>query len=291
MATKHEQIAAQNLGILLVTASAIAWSTTGLFTRLIALDSATMLVWRGIFGAMGLLFVLVLREGPKGLAAFRNLGRPGWSYAVVSAIGMVCFITSLQHTSVAHVAIIYAVVPFLAAALSWIILHEAPSRDALIASAVALVGAVIMIGLGKEGGLLGDALAFGMTLSMAYLMVFARRHPRIPTLPAAALSAALSAFAALPVATNLAVTVDHAVLLAAFGLVNSALGLALFLEGSARIAPIQTALIGALDAPLAPLWVWIVFTEVPTGPTLFGAIVVLAAVLWHILRQYRVARL
>ena len=287
METKHERIKSQNLGILFVTGSAVAWSTTGLFTRVIALDSASMLVWRGIFGAIGLLIVLALIEGPKGFASFRRLGRAGWSYALVSAIGMVCFITSLQHTSVAHVAIIYAVVPFLAASLSWVILHEAPSRDALIASAVALVGAAIMIGLGKDGGLFGDALALGMTLAMAYMMVMARRHPGIPTLPAAALSALLSAMVALPFATAMTVTADQAVLLAAFGLVNSALGLGLFLMGSARIPPIQTALIGALDAPLAPLWVWLAFAEVPTGATLVGAAVILAAVVWHILRQDR----
>lgn len=285
METNHEH----TLGILLVTASAIAWSTTGLFTRIIALDAATMLVWRGVFGALGLLITLAVLQGAKGFADIQHLGRAGWSYAIISAIGMLCFITSLRHTSVAHVAIIYAVVPFLAAALSWVLLKEYPSQDALIASAVALFGAVIMIGLGRDGGLSGDALALGMTLAMAYMMVIARRHLGIPTLPAAALSALLSALAALPFVTTLTVTPDEALLLAAFGIVNSALGIALFLMGSARIPPIQTALISALDAPLAPLWVWIAFADTPTAPTLIGAAVVLAAVLWHILRQYRAA--
>jgi hypothetical protein len=41
------------IGLILVTASAIAWSTAGLFTRLIPLDSWIMLAWRGIFGALG----------------------------------------------------------------------------------------------------------------------------------------------------------------------------------------------------------------------------------------------
>ena len=289
--TKHEHSQAatksDSLGVLLVTASAVAWSTTGLFTIAIALDGATMLVWRGVFGCVGLLIALLLLQGPSGFAGFRHLGRAGWTYAVVSAFGMICFITSLRLTSVAHVAIIYAVVPFLAAALAWFLLREAPGRDALIASGVALIGVVIMIGLGSDGSLAGDALAFGMTLAMAYMMVIARRHPGIPTLPAAALSALLSAFASLPFASGLSVDVDQALLLAAFGLVNSALGLALFLMGSARIPPVQTALIGALDAPLAPLWVWLVFAETPTNATLLGASIVFGAVLWHILRQYR----
>jgi drug/metabolite transporter (DMT)-like permease len=80
---------------------------------------------------------------------------------------------------------------------------------------------------------------------------------------------------------------DQLLLLAGFGLVNSSLGFALFLMGSAKVPPIETALLGALEASLAPLWVWLVFAETPTLPTLIGAAIVLFAVLWHILRQYR----
>lgn len=78
--------------------------------------------------------------------------------------------------------------------------------------------------------------------------------------------------------------------MAAFGLINSTLGFALFLIGSTKIPPIETALLGALDAPLAPVWVWLVFAETPTTPTLIGAAIVLTAVFWHIARQYRAPR-
>jgi drug/metabolite transporter (DMT)-like permease len=53
------------------------------------------------------------------------------------------------------------------------------------------------------------------------------------------------------------------------------------------IKPIQTALIGALEAPIAPLWVWMMFGETPGPATLVGATVILTAVIWHITRQYR----
>jgi drug/metabolite transporter (DMT)-like permease len=75
--------------------------------------------------------------------------------------------------------------------------------------------------------------------------------------------------------------------MAGFGLINSSLGFALFLAGSAKIPPIETALLGAMEASLAPVWVWLVFAETPTLPTLIGAAVVLAAVTWHIARSYR----
>lgn len=277
------------VGVVLVTGSAVAWSTAGLFTRVLGFDAATLLVWRGLFGALGLLATIALLQGWRGLHDFRRMGLAGWGYAAISGTGMLCFIGSLRLTTVAHVAIIYAVAPFLAAGIAWMWLGQRPGRNALIASALALAGAVLMVGLGTEGRLAGDMLALGMTLAMALMMVLARRHPGIPTLPAATASALLSALVSVPFATLSLPGIDDTVLLIAFGLVNSALGLGLFLAGSRRIAPVETALIGALDAPLAPLWVWLVFAETPSAATLAGAAVVLAAVVWHILRQHKPA--
>lgn len=270
-------------GTLLVTAAAVAWSTTGLFTRWLMLDAATLLVWRGVFGALGLLLFLAMVQGRQGLGGFARLGRAGWLYAVVAGVSMACFMGALQTTTVAHVAIIYAVVPFIAAGLGWVILRERPGRAALLASAAALAGAVLMVGLGREGGAVGNLLALTMTVLMALLIVIARAWPGIPTIPAATLSALLAAAVALPFADALAVTWPQGAGLAAFGLVNSAAGIALFMLGSALIPPVRTALLTALDAPLAPLWVWLVFAETPSWSTITGGVIVMAAVVGHVL--------
>ena len=144
------------LGLLLVTGSAVAWSTAGLFTRLIPLDVWTLLLWRGLFGALGVLLYIVLRDGRRGLASFADLGVAGWAFVVVGTIGMLCFITALRLTSVAHASIIYATVPLLAAALAWVVMREKPSASAMIASVVALAGVAVMVGLGADGSLAGD---------------------------------------------------------------------------------------------------------------------------------------
>jgi EamA domain-containing membrane protein RarD len=64
------------LGLLLVTASAVAWSTAGFFTRLIPLGSWTMLAWRGIFGALGIAVVVLAMERRGAWLGFRRLGWP-----------------------------------------------------------------------------------------------------------------------------------------------------------------------------------------------------------------------
>ena len=271
------------LGLVLVTASAVAWSTAGLFTRLIPLDSWTMLAWRGIFGALGMIVAMLALERRNTWTSFQKMGWPGWSYAVLSALGMIFFITSLRHTTVAHVAVIYATVPFLAAALGWMVTRERPSSSATIASLAALAGVVVMVGFGAEGGLFGDLLAFGMTVSMALIMVIARRFRGISVMPAACLSALLSGLVCWPMGDPLAVSGHELLLLSLFGLVNSAVGLALFTLGARLLPAIETALIGSLDAPLAPLWVWLAFNETPSASTIMGGAIVFIAVAAHLI--------
>ena len=270
------------LGLILVTASAVAWSTAGLFTRLIPLDSWTILAWRGIFGALGMFVVMIALERRNTWACFKKMGWPTWLYAALGALGMIFFITSLRHTTVAHVAVIYATVPFLAAALGWLVSREKPGSSAVAASLAALAGVVVMVGFGAEGGPFGDLLAFGMTVSMALIMVIARHFRGISVMPAACLSAFLSGLVCWPLGDPLAVTGYELLLLTLFGIVNSAVGLALFTLGARLLPAIETALIGSLDAPLAPLWVWLVFNETPSGSTMIGGAIVFVAVAAHL---------
>jgi drug/metabolite transporter (DMT)-like permease len=275
------------LGLCLVTASAVAWSTAGFFTRLIPLDSWTMLAWRGLFGALGIAAVILVMGRAAAVSSFRNMSWPGWLFAVVSAIGMIFFITSLRHTTVAHVAVIYATVPFVAAALAWLVMRERPTGSAIGASLAALAGVVLMVGFGVEGSLSGDLLALGMTLAMAVMMVIARRFQNIPVMPAACLSALLSGLVCWPFGEPTAISGHELLLLILFGLVNSAIGLTFFTLGARLLPAIETALIGSLDAPLAPLWVWLAFDETPNGITLVGGLVVFAAVAYHVIGASR----
>src|SRR4051812_17664748 len=262
------------LGLALITGSAVARSTAGLFTRILGLSNWTMLVWRGLFGALGIAVFMVMLEGREAWPNFRRMGWPGLLFAVVSAVGMGFFISSLTHTTVAHVAVIYATAPFIAAALAWFFLGEKPAASALVASTVAFAGVALMVGLSVEGTLFGDLLAFGMTFSVSAMAVIARCFSNISVLSAASLSALLSAIAAWPLGDPLAVTGHELLVLVLFGLVNSAIGLGLFTVGARFLPAIETALIASLDAPLAPLWVWLAFDETPSAITLIGSLIV-----------------
>jgi drug/metabolite transporter (DMT)-like permease len=277
------QAAQYRLGLVLVTASAIAWSTAGYFTRLVPLDSWTLLFWRGVFAASGLVLYMLATQGRAAWRQFVALGKDGWLFALLAAGAMICYITSLTMTTVAHVAIIYGTVPFLAAGLGWLALRERPSRTAIVASLAALAGVVAMVGGSvAEGSLRGDALAFAMTAGMAAIIVISRHNRTIPMMAASCGSALISALIAWPLSAASTPTAEQLCYLALFGLINLALGMILFTLGSRMIPAVETALIGALDGPLAPIWVWLAFGERPGHSTILGGILVFGAVMANV---------
>jgi drug/metabolite transporter (DMT)-like permease len=54
--------------------------------------------------------------------------------------------------------------------------------------------------------------------------------------------------------------------LALFGVCQLGLGLGLLTAGTKLLSASRVALIGGLDVPLAPIWVWIAFDETPAPP-------------------------
>jgi hypothetical protein len=81
--------ARRRLGLLAVVAAAVVFSTAGLFTRLIAADTWTVLFWRGLLGGASIGAFVAWRHRARAPAAFAAIGRPGCVVAVCMAVGVV----------------------------------------------------------------------------------------------------------------------------------------------------------------------------------------------------------
>lgn len=272
-------------GVLCVTGATVAWSTFGFFTLVVSVDTPTLLAWRGMFGALSLLSLLVLRDGLAGLSGFGRLGRMGWAFSACGGLAGLTTIMALRETSVTHVSVIFATAPFCAAALGWFFLNERPSRIAVIASLVALIGAVTMVGLGGEGTLYGDTLAVVSVIAFSGMIVISKSNPGIPSLPASVLSVLLTTLAGLLFLTEYSIPYADLPMLAVFGIVNSALAIWLFMIGARYLPAIETALITALETPLGPFWVWLAFGLAPGLLTVVGGTIVVGAVVWYIFQD------
>jgi drug/metabolite transporter (DMT)-like permease len=267
-------------GVLLITLSMVAFSSAGFFTRLIQLDVWTMLFWRGLFAGLMILGIIVVQERRRTLAAIRAVGRPGLAVALFSTAATILYLNAFRRTSVADVAVIFAAAPFVTAGLGWLWLGIAEPWSTLTASLVALFGVSIMVGGAvTDGHLIGDLMAFGMTVCMAIMMLILRRQQATPMLPAACLSALLCPLAVWPFGAPLAVGAGDMLNLFLFGTTQFGLGLALLTLGGRWVSATENALLNTLEAPLAIAWVWLCFAETPSVTSLIGGGIVVAAVI------------
>ena len=280
------------VGAFLVVMSAITFSTAGLFTKGVEAGSWDVIFWRGIFAAAlttvwtinrGTLRQNFFGMGYSGLRQnFFGMGYSGLAIAVVGALGTAAFIPSFKLTAIANVSLIYAVSPLIAALLAWFVIGEKVSSRTMAGCVGALLGvAVIVWGSLGRISLIGDLLALWITTAMALIMVIYRKYPDTPGAGLAALSAVLLLPFAGIFGNPFYVESTEVFVLSAFGLLFAIASVTLA-EGAKRVPSGQTALLSTLETPPAPVFAFILLTEIPSIATFLGGSVVLVAVLFSI---------
>jgi drug/metabolite transporter (DMT)-like permease len=273
------------LGMALLAGSAVAYSLAGFFTRLIPLDVMSLLCWRGLIAGVMLTVLVVLQYRRQAWARTRAIGGMGLMVACMGTLSSYLYLAAFRHTSVADVAVIYATLPFVTAGLAWVFLAEREGWRVFVSSLAALAGVAVMAhGALRAGHLAGDLLAVAMTLTFAATMVLMRRGGRqVSMLPAVAVMCFITALVTAPFAHFWPLDGRTILYLALFGTCQLGLGLLCLTLGMRYVTATQAALLGLLDTPLAPLWVWLGFAEIPPAATLIGGGIVLAAVVWTVI--------
>jgi drug/metabolite transporter (DMT)-like permease len=279
------------IGIVLVLSSAVAWSTAGFFARMVPVDIWIVLTWRSAFGALSIVALALIERRRFAFDWRRAFTAAGITMMILNGIGMASFVYALQNTTIANVTIIYATLPFITAILAWLWFRERVQRRTLIGSLIAGAGVAITVGgtiaIGDGGHLLGDLSALSLTITFALMTVLMRRHREAPMLESVAIAGFLMALVALCISDPFTISFSQIGWLAAFGIVTQGGGLGIYTMGARRLPSAQAALLSASEVPMAPLWVWIFFSEVPARETFIGGGLVLAAILWNIGAELR----
>ena len=269
------------VGLLLILAAALLWSTGALFVRSIeAADSPTIVFWRSISACAFILVYLLARHRSGTLDLFCQLGPPGLAVALCTATGSASLVIALNLPSVAHVLVIMSTAPLFASLLAWAMLGERPARTTMLAILASVVGMALMVSESlAQGGLAGDLVALIIAVAMSVALVLIRQNSHIRMAPAMCLATLIAALAMLPFANPWEVSDRDLALLVLFGAGQLGLGLALYSYGASLVPVAQTALLGLLEPILGPLWVWLLRGEQPSPMALLGGGIVIAALL------------
>lgn len=270
-------------GALLVLGSTAFFSLTGVLTKTITADAWTIVGWRGAVGGLIVLAYVVVSQRIAGRPVDLRLGAKGWLVAVVSAVSSLLFITSFKLTSVGNVVIIYATVPFMAAAITFFALGNRLVPRTLLAAAAALAGVALTVsGSHGTGDASGDVLALLMTFLCAIYLVMVRAFRDTPTVWAGGVAALLLVVPGALMGDLSGVTVRDGVLMTLFG-ATFAVTIILWTEGAKLVPPAEAGLLGSAEIPLALLFAWVLVGEAQAASGFVGGAIVVAAVAAHAL--------
>ena len=280
---------ARRRGVLLVLVATVLWSMAGLFARLLAhLDIWTVMGWRALLGAVSIAAVGLIEWRRGRLDNPFGFGPLSPVVALLAMIAISAYTASVMTTTIADVMVIYATLPFVAAAIGFLINGERVSPRTLAASGLALLGIVIMVASGLGSGrLLGQALSMLMTLAFAGMIVLQRRQPKASMIVVNCLGALGSGIFGLANSPLQPIGLHDFVILFVFGLTTIGLAFVIFMEGAKFIPSAEAGLISLLDVVLGPVWVFLAFGENPGLATMLGGAIVLAAAVWRMAPELR----
>ncbi|MBV9417806.1 MAG: EamA family transporter [Solirubrobacterales bacterium] len=278
----YESLPERRRGELLAIVAALAWSTAGILQRQLTLTAATQIAGRAVFALIALVtYVLITQRGQLSAAAGSVLTAPAMLVAVSLAGASGTFVLALNHTTVAHVLVIQAMAPIVAALLGAKVLHERVSARTWTTILLAMVGVAVMVGASGQGSLTGDVIAFGAPVGFAVAIVVTRKHREISMAPATCLSQVLLIVFVGPLASG-PVRPHDLIWLALLGAVQLGLGLICFTMAARLITAAELAVISLLEVVLGPVWVWFGVHERPSLATVVGGTVVVLAVMAQI---------
>lgn len=217
-------------------------------------------------------------------------GRAGLIVATLYGLGSIAFITAVFNTTTANLVFILAFNTMFAALLSWLFLGERPRPSTFIAMAAMVVGVGIIVGgsIGS-GHLFGDLLAATSAFCIASAITISRHSGKDMGFPAL-IGVVLPFLVAAYMVWNTGFQVNAPWWILFNGGVVIPISFFCLATAPKYISAPEVAMFYLLETVLAPVWVWLVFNEVPSRDTLIGGAILIVALIAHSLWQLHLGR-
>lgn len=224
---------------------------------------------------------LLMRRFMRAAAPPLVPGRSGLVVAALYGIGSVSFIAAVFNTTTANLAFILAFNTMFAALLSWVFLWERPRPATFVAMGFMLFGILLIVGEGiSSGHLFGDAMALCSALSLAAAITVSRasgRNMGFTSLVAVTIPFLIACY----MVSRIGFHIGQPVWILIDGGIITPLSFFCLALGPRYLSGPEVAMFYLLETVLAPIWVWIIFSETPSNQSLAGGTILVIALIAH----------
>jgi drug/metabolite transporter (DMT)-like permease len=217
-------------------------------------------------------------------------GRIGFVVAGLYGLASITFMIAVYNTRTANLVFILAFNTVFSALLSWVFLKERPKTVTFIAMFFMLIGVGIIVREGLSSGhVFGDLVALLSTFILSLAITVTRSSGKDMGF-AAIMGTALPMLVAAFMVSQNGYTVAVPGWIIFNGAVVTTIAFLCLATGPRFISGPEVAMFYLLETVLTPIWVWLVFAERPSDPTLVGGVIIITALVSHSLWQMYHAR-
>lgn len=252
--------------------TAILWSTSGVFVKILDWQPVAILAGRSLFAAV--VFLIYLRRLPTQFGLWQLLA------AGMFILTQFLFITSTKLTTAANSIFLQYTAPIYVVLLGYWFLGEKPSRTDWLSMLVIFTGLTLFFGdkLSPEG-FYGNLLAILSGITSAIMMVSFRAQKNGNPAESNLIAFLVTATFGMPFILKETWTANSFLILAFLGIFQIGFAFIFFTKGIKHIPALEANLIGTLEPVLNPIWVFLFYGESMGKFALIGGLIVLGGVI------------
>ena len=265
-------------GELMMVACGGLWSMSGITMKYINWNPLLIVGGRGVFSAL-IIFISMKMSGYKLKVTKKSLG-----IAFLTFMNLVLFVSANKYTTAANAIVLQYTAPIFVLIVTAFILKRKLRSFEILTVFAALIGIVLFFmdqvsGNGMSGNIMAVASGFFMGIMYALTGEIKDDGERISGL---VLGHTALAVICIPLGY---IFTDHSeitlipILLVVFlGVVQMGVPYSLYGRATALISGVEVSLISMIEPILNPIWVALIYGEIPGSHALIGAVLIIGAV-------------
>lgn len=263
------------IGILLMLACAVLWSTAGLFIKSVPWNSMVLAGWRGLAGTLTLwAFMRMMRYR---VVIDRRTVTIGLCVSGTSIL----FLIANRLTTAANAIVLQYTSPVFLMVLS-ALLFKRRYRSLDYLTVAVTVGGIALFFCDQltPGGMLGNILALIDGVSMGAVYLFTGESDEGRRLSGILMGLAITIVVGIPFTFAYPPVVTGASVLAviAMGFLQLGLPYACYSLALKHCPTLACTLIASFEIILSPLWVWLFLGEMPGTFAIIGSVIIVATI-------------
>jgi drug/metabolite transporter (DMT)-like permease len=259
-------------GILAIIASAILWSSGGIFIKLITLNTIQLASIRSAFAA--LVFGFIFRKKLLEVNGFTFVNALFYSGILIF------FVTATKLTTAANAIFLQYTAPIYVLIFEPMINKTRYEKINIITVALCFAGMLLFfIGEISPGHFAGNIYALLSGIAFAAFLVGMRKNKNDYQFSSIFYGNVFIALIGIPSITQLqSISFSDLWMVAFLGIFQIGIAYVIFGFGLKRVLAIEASLIGMIEPVLNPVWVFIGYGETPSVMAITGGIIIIAVI-------------